>query len=189
MASDGDKSRTAILRWLSDLTPTERKSMIACFGGWTLDAFDAQVFSFVIPTLLAIWGISKGQAGLLAASTLVISAFGGWGAGAISDRIGRVRVLQVTIVWYALFTFLSGFAQNFEQLFICRALQGFGFGGEWSWLMSNGSAGREQAAKPTPQWVHLIDQGQNDPRLKGYFTPEGVKLEVVADFPDRKSVV
>lgn len=132
MASDGDKSRTAILRWLSDLTPTERKSMIACFGGWTLDAFDAQVFSFVIPTLLAIWGISKGQAGLLAASTLVISAFGGWGAGAISDRIGRVRVLQVTIVWYALFTFLSGFAQNFEQLFICRALQGFGFGGEWS---------------------------------------------------------
>jgi quinoprotein glucose dehydrogenase len=37
--------------------------------------------------------------------------------------------------------------------------------------------------KPTPQWVRLIDQGQNDPRLKGYVTPEGVKLEVVADFP------
>jgi MFS family permease len=43
-----------------------------------------------------------------------------------------VRVLQVTILWYAVFTFLCGFAQNFEQLFIFRALQGFGFGGEWA---------------------------------------------------------
>ncbi len=25
----------------------------ACFGGWSLDALDVQIFSFVIPTLLA----------------------------------------------------------------------------------------------------------------------------------------
>ena len=36
---------------------------------------------------------------------------------------------------------------------------------------------------PTPQWVKMIAQGQNDPRFKGYFTPEGVKVEVVADAP------
>jgi MFS family permease len=41
-------------------------------------------------------------------------------------------MLQITILWYALFTFLSGFAQNAEQLFMYRALQGFGFGGEWA---------------------------------------------------------
>ena len=121
-----------MLDWLSDLTKTERRVMVACFGGWALDALDAQVFSFIIPTLLVVWGISKGQAGLLGTATLVISAFGGWFAGAISDRIGRVRVLQVTIIWYALFTFVSGFTQNFEQLFICRGLQGLGFGGEWA---------------------------------------------------------
>jgi MFS family permease len=40
--------------------------------------------------------------------------------------------LQVTIVWYALFTFLCGFAQDFNQLFVLRAMQGFGFGGEWA---------------------------------------------------------
>jgi MFS family permease len=131
-ASDQEKPAEAIVAWLRDLTPTERKTMLACFGGWTLDAFDAQVFSFIIPTLLTLWGISNGQAGLLATSTLVISAFGGWAAGALSDRVGRVRVLQVTIIWYALFAFLSGFSQNFEQLFVCRALQGLGFGGEWS---------------------------------------------------------
>jgi MFS family permease len=50
----------------------------------------------------------------------------------MADRFGRVRVLQITILWYAFFTFLCGFAQDFTQLFIFRALQGFGFGGEWA---------------------------------------------------------
>jgi putative membrane-bound dehydrogenase-like protein len=37
--------------------------------------------------------------------------------------------------------------------------------------------------RPIPQWVNIIDQGRNDPRLKGYFTPEGLKVEIVADDP------
>jgi MFS family permease len=121
-----------MLAWFSDLTTRERRTMTACFGGWSLDALDVQVFSFVIPSLLALWKITAGQAGELATVTLLVSAFGGWLAGAACDRFGRVRVLQVTIVWYAMFTFLCGFAQNFEQLFIFRALQGLGFGGEWA---------------------------------------------------------
>jgi len=40
-------------------------------------------------------------------------------------------VLKLTIFWFALFTFLSGFTQNFEQLLVVRGLQGLGFGGEW----------------------------------------------------------
>lgn len=118
--------------WLFDLTPTERRTMGACFGGWTLDALDVQIFSFVIPTLLAVWHITTGEAGLLGTVTLLISALGGWIAGALSDRLGRVRVLQITVAWYAFFTFLCGFAQDFNQLFVFRALQGLGFGGEWA---------------------------------------------------------
>ncbi len=121
-----------MLAWFSDLTTRERRTMTACFGGWSLDALDVQVFSFVIPSLLALWKITAGEAGELATVTLLVSAFGGWLAGAACDRVGRVRVLQVTILWYAVFTFLCGFAQNFEQLFIFRALQGLGFGGEWA---------------------------------------------------------
>jgi len=118
--------------WVSDLNKRERSTMIACFGGWTLDALDVQIFAFIIPALLAQWHISTGEAGVLATITLVISAFGGWIAGALADRYGRVRVLQYTILWYAFFTFLCGFAQNFNQLFVFRALQGLGFGGEWA---------------------------------------------------------
>ncbi|MCW5619666.1 MAG: MFS transporter [Burkholderiales bacterium] len=57
---------------------------------------------------------------------------GGWLAGILADRLGRVRVLQITIVWFSFFTFLSGFTNSFEQLLVTRALQGLGFGGEWA---------------------------------------------------------
>ena len=96
--------------------------MIACFGGWSLDAMDVMVFSFVIPSLLALWHITKAEAGFLATVTLVVSALGRWFAGALADRYGRVRVLQIAILWYAVFTFLCGFANDFYTLFTFRAL-------------------------------------------------------------------
>lgn len=37
--------------------------------------------------------------------------------------------------------------------------------------------------RPKPEWVKYIDQGDNDPRLKGYISPEGIKVEIVADAP------
>ncbi|HLI11880.1 MAG TPA: MFS transporter [Alphaproteobacteria bacterium] len=121
-----------MLGWFAELTTTERKTFWACFGGWALDAMDVQFYSFTIPTLIATWGLSRGQAGLLGTSTLLISALGGWLAGLLADRVGRVRTLQITILWYAGFTFLSGLTQNFEQLLVTRGLMGLGFGGEWA---------------------------------------------------------
>ena len=41
----------------------------------------------------------------------------------------------------------------------------------------------QSPTKPAPKWLKYIDQGDNDPRLKGYRTPEGVKVEIVADAP------
>ncbi len=118
--------------WILDLTPQERSTLVATFGGWGLDGMDVMVYSFVIPTLIAAWHISKGQAGMLGTAALLISALGGWLAGLLADRFGRVRVLQITILWFALFTFLSGFTNSFWQLLMTRGLQGLGFGGEWA---------------------------------------------------------
>ena len=118
--------------WLTQLRPFERSTLIGTFAGWMLDGLDVMVYSFVLPSLIAIWHISKGDAGLLQTSTLVLSSVGGWVAGLAADRFGRVRILQLTIVWFALFTFLSGFTGNFPQLLIVRGFQGLGFGGEWA---------------------------------------------------------
>ena len=121
-----------MLAWLRDLNSRERSTMLACWSGWTLDGFDGQLYSYVVPTVIALWGISAGTAGTIGTVALLTSSFGGWITGSLSDRFGRVRMLQITIVWYSLFTFLCGFAQNFEQLFVLRALHGLGFGGEWA---------------------------------------------------------
>ena len=121
-----------MLAWLRDLTSRERRTMLACWGGWTLDGFDQQLYSYVVPTVIAVWGMSTGAAGTIGTVTVVTSAFGGWFAGALADRFGRVRMLQIAILWYSVFTFLCGFAQSFEQLFILRGLHGLGFGGEWA---------------------------------------------------------
>jgi len=118
--------------WLTDLDAHERTTLIATFAGWMLDGMDVMVFSFVLQTLMVLWHIGKGQAGLLGTSSLLLSAIGGWLAGLAADRWGRVRVLQLTIVWFAFFTFLSGFTNSFEQLFMVRGFQGLGFGGEWA---------------------------------------------------------
>jgi MFS family permease len=118
--------------WLRQLDPIERSTLVGCFAGYSLDGMDFMVYSFVLPTLIGLWHIGKGPAGLLGTSALILSSVGGWLAGLAADRFGRVRVLQFTIVWFAAFTFLSGFAQNFWQLLALRGLQGLGMGGEWA---------------------------------------------------------
>ncbi|KPA89190.1 MULTISPECIES: MFS transporter [Pseudomonas] len=118
--------------WYRDITSRERKTFWACFGGWSLDALEVQMFGLAIPALIAAFALSKGEAGMISGVTLVTSAIGGWLGGTLSDRYGRVRTLQWMILWFSLFTFLSAFVTGFNQLLIVKALQGFGIGGEWA---------------------------------------------------------
>jgi MFS family permease len=118
--------------WYREISRNEKRAFWSCKVGYALDAMDTQFLSFVIPTLIAVWGIGKGQAGLIGTVTLLASALGGWLAGVLSDRIGRVKTLQITILWFAFFTLLCAVAQNFSQLLIARGLMGLGFGGEWT---------------------------------------------------------
>ncbi len=120
------------MSWWTGLTRAERATFFACFGGWALDALDFQFYTFVIPTLRKEWNMTAGQAGTLATAALLSSAVGGWLAGLLADRIGRVRTLQITILWFAVFTCLSGLARGYWDMFFARALIGLGFGGEWA---------------------------------------------------------
>ena len=82
-----------MFQWMRELNAGERRTMAGCFGGWSLDALDVQIYSFAIPTLLTTWQISRDEAGLLGTITLVVSSLGGWFAGALSDRYAEVRAL------------------------------------------------------------------------------------------------
>lgn len=118
--------------WYRTLGKRGQRAFFGAFGGYGLDSYDYQVLPLGVTAIIAYFGISKGEAGLLTTVTLVVSALGGILAGILADRIGRVRTLQVTVATYTVFTVLCGFAPNFETLLGFRALQGLGFGGEWA---------------------------------------------------------
>lgn len=123
---------TSLSAFYKDMSPPERRTFWACFAGWTLDGMDFMIYPLVLGTIAALWNVEAGTAGLAATVTLLASALGGWVAGFVADRIGRVLTLQITILWFSLFSLLSAFAQNFDQLLVMRALLGLGFGGEWA---------------------------------------------------------
>ncbi len=114
------------------MTRTERHTMLACALGFALDGLDFTIYTLVLGTVIAYWHVDRGPAGLTVSATLVCSAVGGWLAGYVSDHVGRVRALQITVLWFALFSLLSAVSQSFTQLALSRALLGFGFGGEWT---------------------------------------------------------
>ncbi len=118
--------------WYRQASGPERRTFHACFAGWAVDALDAQLLSVVIPALMAAFAFDKSEAGLLSAVSLVASGVGGCVAGILSDRIGRVRTLQLTIIWLCAFSLLSSAALSVNQLIVVKALQGLGFGGEWA---------------------------------------------------------
>jgi MFS family permease len=128
----GAASNAGLTAFYRDMTDPERHTFWACFGGWALDGMDFMIYPLVLSSVMALWQVSKGSAGLAVTLTLIASAFGGWVAGYLSDRIGRVRTLQITILWFSFFSLLCAFAQTFGQLILARALLGFGFGGEWA---------------------------------------------------------
>ncbi len=124
-----DASFTA---FYTGMMPPEKRTFWACAGGWALDGMDFWIYPLVIGTIIKLWSVDSATAGLAGTATLLASAVGGWLAGFLSDRIGRVRTLQITILWFSVFSLLCAFAQDFNQLLIARAILGFGFGGEWA---------------------------------------------------------
>ena len=118
------------LGWYSNLNRDERKTWWACLGGFTLDSMDSTIYSLVMPILLSLAILTKSEAGILGSASLIGSALGGWSAGMLADRLGRIRVMQLTVLWVACFTALTALCGDFWQFLIIRFLQGLGYGGE-----------------------------------------------------------
>ncbi|MEU8764084.1 MFS transporter [Streptomyces sp. NPDC048659] len=131
-ARDERPDDTGAFAWLRALGPRGRRAFGGAFGGYALDSYDFFTLPLAMVAIAAYFGLDKGQTGLLTTVTLVVSAVGGALAGVLADRIGRVKALLATVITYALFTVLCGFAPNYETLLVFRALQGLGFGGEWA---------------------------------------------------------
>ena len=119
-------------QWPRDISPAERKSLIAGGLGWMLDAMDVMLYSFVLAYLMTEFGMSKSTGGLLNSLTLVASAIGGLLFGVLADRLGRTRALMASILVYSISSAACGLSRSIPQLAVFRFLLGLGMGGEWS---------------------------------------------------------
>ncbi len=120
----------SIFEFYRSMNPQGRRTFWACTAGWTLDGMDFMLFPLAIGTLVTAMGTDAKTLGGIVSLTVLCSAAGGWLAGFLSDRIGRVRTMQITILLFSLGSLASAFAQGVDQLTAARALLGVGFGGE-----------------------------------------------------------
>lgn len=108
-----------------------RRALVASCLGYAVDGFDLLLLSFILRPLSETLHLSQPEAGSLITWTLIGAVIGGFLAGPLSDRYGRVRVLAWTILLFAGFTGLCAFAQGYWDLLAYRTISGIGLGGEF----------------------------------------------------------
>jgi MFS transporter, SHS family, lactate transporter len=106
-------------------------AVLACFLGWTLDAFDFFVVVFMMDHLVTQFSVTKAAVVLTLTWTLAMRPVGAFLFGLFADRYGRRVVLIANVLFYSLIEVLCGFSPNFTVFIVLRALYGIGMGGEW----------------------------------------------------------
>jgi len=120
------------MKWLRELTPAQRRTLIAAGLGWMFDAMDFLIYVLAIGRIKAYFGFGDATAGLLGTMTLLSAAAGGLAFGVIADKIGRVRALNITVAIFSICSLGAATSQSVVQLAIWRTLLGLGMGGEWA---------------------------------------------------------
>jgi SHS family lactate transporter-like MFS transporter len=109
----------------------QRNAVIACFLGWTLDAFDFFVLAFVLAPIAKDFHESIPRIALAITASLATRPIGAFLFGLLADRYGRRLPLMLDILFYSAIEVLSGFAPSYSVFIVLRLLYGIGMGGEW----------------------------------------------------------
>ena len=118
--------------WYSQVTGDQWRAFWAVFLGWVVDAFDFTISTFILIDIQNSFGVNRASAGALGTVTLMMRLVGGVASGTLADRYGRKLPLMLSVLWFSVFAFLSGFSTSYAMLFALRALFGIGMGGEWA---------------------------------------------------------
>lgn len=120
------------LPWWREVTRDQWRAFFAVFLGWIVDSFDFNILAFILIDIQNHFTVDRALAGALGTVTLMMRLIGGTLAGSAADRWGRKLPLMLSVLWFSLFAFLSGFSTSYAMLFALRALFGLGMGGEWA---------------------------------------------------------
>lgn len=109
--------------------PFQLRLLAVCGVTWAADAAELLAIGFALPGIREEFGLSAGQAGVVASATFFGMLVGATFWGTMADRIGRRTGFQLTVLIFALFGMASAAAPTAEALVALRFLAGFGLGG------------------------------------------------------------
>jgi SHS family lactate transporter-like MFS transporter len=113
------------------LNAKQWNAILACYLGWTLDAFDFFILIFVFPDIAQTFGVEHTSVTYAVWLTLAMRPVGAFLFGILADRFGRRPTLMLDIICYSVLGFASGFVTSLGMLYLVRALFGIAMGGEW----------------------------------------------------------
>jgi len=119
---------------LTDATPQQGvRAAIGWFAvgvllaAYALSFLDRQLITLLVQPIKLDLGITDTQMGLLQGPAFgLFYATMGLPLGWLADRVHRVRLMAIAIVFWSLMTFLSGYASEYWMLLLCRFGVGFG---------------------------------------------------------------
>jgi MFS family permease len=106
--------------------------LISLGVGWALDSFEVNIVGNVLSLVKRLFHLSDLASSLLVSSWLVGILVGAWGFGYLADRLGRKRLIVLTIGLYAAATVATACAWNYPSLMAFRFLTALGVGAEYS---------------------------------------------------------
>jgi MFS transporter, SHS family, lactate transporter len=113
------------------LTSDQKKTVIAAYLGWTLDAFDFFILTFMLGAIAKEFGVEVPAVAYALFLTLAMRFVGAFIFGRIGDIWGRKPALMLDIVCYSVIGALAAFSPNLTVFLILRTLFGIAMGGEW----------------------------------------------------------
>src|SRR6185312_9672062 len=123
--------RMSLIADLQSLEPSQRSAIWASYLGWTLDAFDYFLLTFMLAAIAKEFGTRVSDVQYAVFLTLAARPIGAFCFGWLAERFGRRPVLMADIILFSIFEFASGFAPSLTSLLVLRFLFGVAMGGEW----------------------------------------------------------
>src|SRR6201996_5839097 len=114
-----------------DLTSEQKKTILAAYLGWMLDAFDFFLLTFLLKDIAKEFGVEVPAVSYALFLTLAMRFVGAFIFGQIGDRWGRKPALMLDILSYSILGAAAAFAPNLTVFLVLRTLFGIAMGGEW----------------------------------------------------------
>ncbi len=114
-----------------NLTAAQKKTILASYLGWMLDAFDFFLLTFLIKDIAKEFGVDIPHVAYALFLTLAMRFVGAFIFGQIGDRWGRKPALMLDILCYSVLGAAAAFSPNLTVFLVLRMLFGIAMGGEW----------------------------------------------------------